>query len=128
MQLYDSLMIPIQFARLFSSSVCVFKTTPSLKNARIVLNHSTHVPTLIDHLKTISSIENISTIIPGRLKATKASESQFKLKITSETPTGFRSIARKGSLAQEVFIVLVAGNKISAEQLQLLIDAKILER
>ena len=117
-------------ARQFSSSVYSLKPVANFvkQPARIVLNHSTHCDHLLVNLREISLIDSISTIIPGRLKATKACESQFKLKITSETPTGFRLIARKGSVAQEVFIVLNSGKKISAEELQELINAKILER
>ena len=77
-----------------------------MSSARIVLNHSTHVPDLVDALKVIAkgASTSLTTIVPGRLARTRGRAEHLSLSVSVAVPGGFRVVARKGSLAQEVFI------------------------
>ncbi|WP_269610270.1 DUF2103 domain-containing protein [Prochlorococcus marinus] len=72
---------------------------------RIVQNHSTHIEGLIKWLKKIAEKEDIKTVTPASLSKTKGRGEKLVLKITIKTNEGFKLLARKGKLVQEVFIV-----------------------
>uniref|UniRef100_A0A0C3TD80 Metal-binding protein n=1 Tax=Guillardia theta (strain CCMP2712) TaxID=905079 RepID=A0A0C3TD80_GUITC len=72
---------------------------------RLVLNHSTHLPGIIPVLQRLAAIKGINTIVPGRLSRYVYNCHKLTLRISTETDTGFKLIARKGTQAQEVFIV-----------------------
>mgnify|MGYP001393895477 CR=1 FL=1 len=73
--------------------------------ARLVRNHSTNIDGLIKWLKKISKNESIKTITPGALSKAKGRGEHLILKITVKTNDGYKLLARKGSLVQEVFFV-----------------------
>ena len=80
--------------------------TKSLKTmGRLVQNHSTHIEGLIKWLKKIASINEIKTITPGSLSKTNGRGEKLILKITVKTNEGYKLLARKGKLVQEVFLV-----------------------
>ncbi len=72
---------------------------------RIIKNHSTHIEGLIDRLTIISRNESIKSITPGIIKRVKSNSEKLILRITKETQGGFKLIARKGRMAQEVYII-----------------------
>ena len=72
---------------------------------RIVQNHSTHIEGLIKWLKKIAEKKDIKTVTPASLSKTKGRGEKLILKITIKTNEGFKLLARKGKLVQEVFIV-----------------------
>ena len=72
---------------------------------RIVQNHSTHIEGLIKWLKKIASINEIKTITPASLAKTNGRGEQLSLKVTVKTNDGYKLLARKGKLVQEVFLV-----------------------
>jgi hypothetical protein len=76
--------------------------------ARIVVNHSTHIPGLIKVLEVLSQESCIQTIVPGRLRNGKSRSPRLLLRVTTTTPTGFKLLARKGTTVQEVFLVTAA--------------------
>ena len=72
---------------------------------RLVQNHSTHIEGLIKWLKKIAEIDEIKTITPASLSKTKGKDEHLCLKITVKTNEGYKLLARKGKLVQEVFLV-----------------------
>ena len=80
--------------------------TKALKNmGRLVQNHSTHIEGLIKWLKKMASRNEIKTITPGSLSKTNGRGEKLVLKITVKTNEGYKLLARKGKLVQEVFLV-----------------------
>ena len=72
---------------------------------RLVQNHSTHIKGLIKWLKKISERNEIKTVTPASLSKTNGRGEKLVLKVTVKTNEGFKLLARKGTLVQEVFIV-----------------------
>lgn len=73
--------------------------------ARLVLNHSTHIPGLINILHKLCDRAEIKTITPGVIGRAKAHSPHMKLKISVPIMGGFKLIARQGKTFQEVFII-----------------------
>ena len=72
---------------------------------RLVQNHSTHIEGLIKWLKNIAKNNDIKTVTPASLAKTNGRGEKLVLKVTVKTKEGFKILARKGKLVQEVFIV-----------------------
>ena len=72
---------------------------------RLVQNHSTHVEGLIKWLKKIAESDEIKTVTPASLSTTSGRGENLELKVTVKTNEGYKLLARKGKLVQEVFLV-----------------------
>ena len=72
---------------------------------RLVQNHSTNIEGLIKWLKKLAESKYIKTVTPASLSKTKGRGETLQLKITVKTNEGFKLLARKGQLVQEVFLV-----------------------
>ena len=72
---------------------------------RLVKNHSTHVDGLIKWLNRIAETKEIKTVTPASLFKANGRGEKLQLKITVKTKEGFKLLARKGTLVQEVFLV-----------------------
>ncbi len=72
---------------------------------RLVQNHSTNIEGLIKWLKRLAEYQEVKTVTPGSIFKTNGRGEKLALKITVKTNEGFKLIARKGTLVQEVFIV-----------------------
>ena len=72
---------------------------------RLVRNHSTHIEGLIKWLGRIADNQDIKTVTPASLSKTNGKGEKLVLKVTIKTNEGFKLLARKGKLVQEVFIV-----------------------
>ena len=72
---------------------------------RLVQNHSTHIEGLIKWLKKIAAIDDIKTVTPASLSKTNGRGEKLGLKVTVKTNEGYKLLARKGKLVQEVFLV-----------------------
>ena len=72
---------------------------------RLVQNHSTHIEGLIKWLKKISEQEEIKTVTPASLSKTNGKGEKLCLKVTIKTNEGYKLLARKGQLVEEVFLV-----------------------
>ncbi len=77
----------------------------SMVPGRLVWNHSTHLPGLIPILKRLTQVEGIGTITPAVIGRTKSHSPLFKIKISAAIRGGYKLIARKGKLFQEVFVL-----------------------
>jgi len=72
---------------------------------RLVQNHSTHIEGLIKWLKKIATRTGIKTVTPASLSKTNGRGETLVLKVTIKTNEGYKLLARKGKLVQEVFLV-----------------------
>ncbi len=72
---------------------------------RLVQNHSTNIEGLIKWLKRIAENKEVKTVTPASLSKTKGRGEKLSLKVTIKTKEGYKLLARKGKLVQEVFIV-----------------------
>ena len=88
---------------------------------RLVKTHSTYIEGLIDKLNKMASDPRIKTITPGVIGKTKNKNEKLILRISRETSTGYKLIARKGKCYQEVFIVGV----LNLKDLQSLINNEL---
>ena len=72
---------------------------------RLVHTHSTYIDGLIKWLKVLQKTKGIKTITPGVITSTRGRSGLLSLKISRKIVGGFKVIARKGSLVQEIYIV-----------------------
>ena len=72
---------------------------------RLVQNHSTNIEGLIKCLKKIATSDEIKTVTPASLSKTNGRGEKLVLKVTVKTNEGYKLLARKGKLVQEVFLV-----------------------
>jgi hypothetical protein len=91
-------------------------------SGRLVLNHSTHIPGLIQRLEKLTKQEGVQTITPGVIASARSHAPRMVLKISVPIRGGFKLIARQGKTVQEVFILTT----LDQEQLETAI-AKILQ-
>jgi hypothetical protein len=93
-------------------------TLPKDKSARLVLNHSTHLPGLISLLTRLAEQSGIKTITPGRMARVKGRPTPLKVRVTVPITGGFKLQARAQSNVQEVFVI----TELSAQSLQTTLD------
>ena len=72
---------------------------------RLVQNHSTNIDGLIKWLKKIAAYSEIKTVTPASLAKTNGRGEKLVVKVTIKTNEGYKLLARKGKLVQEVFVV-----------------------
>ena len=85
---------------------------------RLVQNHSTNIEGLIKWLKKIAENADIKTVTPACISKTNGRGEKLALKITIKTNEGYKALARKGKLVQEVFIVTKLDEKEIKEVLE----------
>ena len=85
---------------------------------RLVQNHSTNIEGLIKWLKRLAECQDVKTITPASISKTKGRGEKLAIKITVKTNEGFKLLARKGQLVQEVFIV----TRLDREQVKEVIE------
>jgi hypothetical protein len=84
---------------------------------RLVWNHSTHLPGLIPILERMTQQTGIETITPAVIGQTKSNAPKLQIKVSVPIRGGFKLIARKSKIFQEVFII----TGLSRAELELLI-------
>ena len=72
---------------------------------RLVQNHSTNIEGLIKWLKKIAASKEVKTVTPASLSKTNGRGEKLEIKVTVKTNEGYKLLARKGRLVQEVFLV-----------------------
>jgi hypothetical protein len=83
-------------------------------DARIVWNHSTHLPGLIPILEKLIEQPGIGTVTPGVIANVRAHAPKLRIKVSVPIRGGFKLIARKGKTVQEVFVL----TDLAKEQLE----------
>lgn len=72
---------------------------------RLVITHSTYVDGLIPWLKRLATDPAIQTITPGVIARVKGRSQTLLLRVSTPMLGGFKLVARKGGMVQEVFVV-----------------------
>ena len=85
---------------------------------RLVQNHSTHIEGLIKWLKRIAEIDDVKTVTPASLSKTNGRGEKLVIKVTIKTKEGYKLLARKGKLVQEIFLV----TKLDEKEIKELIE------
>ena len=88
---------------------------------RLVITHSTYLEGLIPLLKRLVRDPAIDTITPAVIARVKGRSPELRLRVSTPITGGWKLVARRGSSAQEVFIV----TGLEAEALQQRIEAAL---
>ena len=72
---------------------------------RLVITHSTYVEGLIPWLKVLARDPQIQTITPGVISRVRGHSSGLQLRVSIPVTGGFKVLARRGTSAQEIFVV-----------------------
>mgnify|MGYP003326908453 CR=1 FL=1 len=86
---------------------------------RLVITHSTYLEGLIPLLKRLVADPAIDTITPAVIARVRGRAPELRLRISTPISGGWKLVARRGSSAQEVFVVTGLG----AEELEQRITA-----
>jgi hypothetical protein len=87
------------------------------KEARLVLNHSTHIADLLPVLSRLAEQPGIKTITPGRLARVNGRPTPLTIRVTVPISGGHKLQTRSQGTVQEVFVV----TDLSAAELQELV-------
>lgn len=85
---------------------------------RVVITHSTYLEGLIPRLKALAGDPKIDTVTPAVIARVKGRCEGLKLRISTPIKGGYKLVARRGSSAQEVFVVTALSRESLAERLQ----------
>jgi len=72
---------------------------------RVVITHSTYVEGLIPVLQRLVRHPGIETITPAVISRVKGRAPELRLRVSAPITGGWKLVARRGSSAQEVFVV-----------------------
>ncbi len=86
---------------------------------RIVITHSTYIEGLIPVLKKLALNDKIKSITPASISKVRGRSSRLIFRLSVNTISGYKAIARKGKSAQEVFI----NTDMSKDELKYLLDS-----
>jgi len=78
---------------------------------RLVITHSTYVEGLIPWLKVLARDPEIQTITPGVIARVRGRCSGLQLRVSTPVSGGYKVMARRGTTAQEVFVVTQLGRE-----------------
>ena len=87
---------------------------------RVVITHSTYVEGLIPVLKVLARDEGIDTITPAVISRVKGHSPHLRLRVSVPINGGYKLLARRGSTAQEVFVLTTWSREQLQERLELL--------
>jgi hypothetical protein len=72
---------------------------------RVVITHSTYLDGLIPLLRRLAAEDGIATVTPAVISRVKGHSPRLRLRVSAPITGGFKLVARRGSTAQEVFVV-----------------------
>jgi hypothetical protein len=72
---------------------------------RLVITHSTYLEGLIPLLKRLAREAEIDTITPAVIARVRGRAQGLRLRVSTPITGGWKLVARRGSSAQEVFVV-----------------------
>jgi hypothetical protein len=72
---------------------------------RLVITHSTYVEGLIPVLRRLASERDIATVTSAVISRVRGRATGLQLRISTPITGGHKLVARRGSSAQEVFVV-----------------------
>lgn len=85
---------------------------------RLVITHSTYLEGLIPVLERLARHPSIATVTPAVIARVRGRSPELRLRISAPIVGGWKLLGRRGSSAQEVFVV----TSLDAEQLADLIE------
>ena len=88
---------------------------------RVVITHSTYLEGLIPLLKRLARHPAVDTITPAVIARVRGRAPELRLRVSAPITGGWKLLARRGSSAQEVFLI----TSLSAEQLEALIQEQL---
>jgi hypothetical protein len=89
---------------------------------RLVITHSTYVEGLIPLLRQLAREPGIDTITPAVIGRVRGRSDGLRLRVQSPIRGGWKLVARRGSTAQEVFVVTEWDRERLQERLDQLTD------
>lgn len=72
---------------------------------RLVVTHSTYIEGLIPCLRRLAGEPGIDTVTPAVISRVRGRSTTLRLRVSTPITGGFKVVARRGSSAQEVFVV-----------------------
>jgi hypothetical protein len=72
---------------------------------RVVITHSTYIEGLIPVLRQLAGEPGIGTVTPAVISRVRGRSSSLRLRVSTPITGGFKLLARRGSSAQEVFVL-----------------------
>ena len=91
---------------------------------RVVITHSTYIEDLIPLLRRLAQQNGIETVTPAVINRVRGRSTCLRLRISTPISGGFKLVARRGTSAQEVFVV----TDREREDLQQLVDQLLADR
>ena len=85
---------------------------------RVVITHSTYLEGLIPLLQKLASQPGIDTVTPAVISRVKGRSPTLRLRVSTPVMGGHKLVARRGTSAQEVFVLTI----LEREALQSLVD------
>jgi hypothetical protein len=92
---------------------------------RVVITHSTYLEGLIPLLKRLAGEPRIDTITPAVIARVRGRAPDLRLRISAPITGGWKLLARRGSSAQEVFIVSDLSRAELESRIQCLLTAGV---
>jgi len=89
---------------------------------RVVITHSTYIEGLIPLLKRLADRPGIDTVTPAVISRVRGRSEGLRLRVSTPITGGHKLVARRGSSAQEVFVVTDWSRDRLQEQLDQLTD------
>ncbi len=89
---------------------------------RLVITHSTYVEGLIPRLRQLAREPGIDTVTPAVIGRVRGRSDGLRLRVQSPIRGGWKLVARRGSTAQEVFVVTEWDRERLQERLDQLTD------
>ncbi len=72
---------------------------------RVVITHSTYIEGLIPLLKRLADHPGIDTVTPAVISRVRGRSQGLRLRVSAPITGGHKLVARRGTSAQEVFVV-----------------------
>ena len=85
---------------------------------RLVITHSTYVDGLVPLLRRLAQDPRIDTVTPAVIARARGRAPELRLRVSAPITGGWKLVARRGSSAQEVFVVTA----LTATELEQQID------
>jgi hypothetical protein len=87
---------------------------------RVVITHSTYIEGLIPLLKRLAQEPGIDTVTPAAISRVRGRSPCLRLRVSTPITGGHKLLARRGSSAQEVFVITGWSKDRLQDQLDLL--------
>ena len=90
---------------------------------RVVITHSTYLEGLIPLLKQLAKDPQVVTVTPAVISRVKGRCQGLKLRISTPITGGHKVVARRGTSAQEVFVITHLERSVLQQRLDALLNS-----